>query len=370
MDQIPSKEHNRIQNILIIGSIGIGNLLLFSSTLRRIRRRFPEARITIIVLKEGFSEIFKSDPSIDEIIVLDVKKVKTFSQKITFLKDLRKTDYQLSITTFPANRLEYNALAFFSGAKWRVSHKYYTNKIRSLSFLQNVRVPVDKKLHDLEQNLNLLKAFGLKPEAVDHELYLSLDEKAHDNANRYLKQKTEAGEQFIGIHPGSSAERGMILKRWSIEKFAEICTWLTGETNAKILLFGGQEEEGLRKDIAEKADGKPLVVTGLDFQSTASLIGKCMLFISNDSGLMHVAVSMGVPTAALFGPSDPGRTAPYGAKHKVIRTGIECSPCWSINNLGVGSVNCIHPENLCMTQLSLEVVKNDVGSMLKKLFRK
>ncbi|MCH7781455.1 glycosyltransferase family 9 protein [candidate division KSB1 bacterium] len=369
MDQIPSKEHNRIQNILIIGSIGIGNLLLFSSTLRRIRRRFPEARITIIVLKEGFREIFKSDPSIDEIIVLDVKKVKTFSQKITFLKDLRKTDYQLCITTFPANRLEYNALAFFSGAKWRVSHKYNSKKIRSLSFLQNVRIPVDKKLHDLEQNLNLLKAFGLKPEAVDHELYLSLDEKAHDNANRYLKQKTEAGEQFIGIHPGSSVERGMILKRWSIEKFAEICTWLTGETNAKILLFGGQDEEGLRKDIAEKADGKPLVVTGLDFQSTASLIGKCMLFISNDSGLMHVAVSMGVPTAALFGPSDPGRTAPYGAKHKVIRTGIECSPCWSINNLGAGSVNCIHPENLCMTQLSLEIVKNDVGSMLKKLFR-
>lgn len=366
INQISENEQSRIDKILIIGAIGIGNLLLFSGALRRIRRHFASANIKMIVLKEGFKALFENDPSIDEVLVLDVDKVKTIGQKIAFIRKLRKSRYQLCITTFPANRLEYNLVAFISGAKWRVAHRYKTKKLKSLSFLQNVRVPVNTELHDFEQNLNLLKAFGITPDDEDYRLFLSVPERAHDNIRRYMEENDLTDALLIGIHPGSSVERGMILKRWSEIYFAELCDWLTETFGARILLFGGKEEERLREEIAAKASHNPLIVTGLDLLSSASLIGKCTLFVSNDTGLMHVAAAMGVTTIAIFGPTDPGRTAPYGPDHQVIRTCIECSPCWSINNLGVGIVKCIHPENICLTQLPVEMVKKVISSKIKK----
>ena len=370
MKQIPENEQSRIEKILIIGAIGIGNLILFSGTLRRIRRHFASAHITIIVLREGFKELYENDPSIDEVLVLDVDKVKSIGQKIAFIRKLRRSRYQLCITTFPANRLEYNLLAFISGARWRVAHKYTTKKLKSLSFLQNVRIPVNAELHDLEQNLNLLKVFGIIPDDEDHRLFLSVPERAHDNVQSYMKENNLTDMPLIGMHPGSSVERGMILKRWPELYFAELCDWLTETFGAHILLFGGKEEERLREEIAAKSRHNPLIVTGLDLSSTAALIGKCTLFVSNDSGLMHVAAAMGVKTIAVFGPTDPGRTAPYGPDHQVIRTGIECSPCWSINNLGVGMVKCIHPENICLTQLPVEMVKKVISSKLSTVIQK
>ncbi|KPK91077.1 hypothetical protein AMJ80_07695 [bacterium SM23_31] len=370
MKQISEYDQGRIEKILIIGAIGIGNLLLFSGTLRRIRRHFASAHITIIVLKEGFKALYENDPSVDEVLVLDVDKVKTFRQKIVFIWKMRKSRYQLCITTFPANRIEYNLLAFFSGAKRRVAHKYAAKKLRSLSFLQNVRIPVEPELHDLEQNLNLLKAFGITPDDEDHRLFLNIPEQAHDNARQYMKENDLYDKQLIGMHPGSSVERGMILKRWPSVYFAELCDWLTETIDACILLFGGKEEERLREEIAVKTRHKSLIVTGLDLLSTASLIGKCALFVSNDSGLMHIAAAMGVQTIAIFGPTDPGRTAPYGQEHRVIRTGTECSPCWSINNLGVGTVRCIHPENICLTELPVEMVKEVISSKLSTVIQK
>lgn len=370
MKQIPERYHDQIKNILIIGSIGIGNLLMFSGTLRRIRNLFPKAHITIIVLKEIFREIYTNDPTVDEIAVLDVHKTKTLRQKLNFLKNLRKTKYQLCITTFPANRLEYNIIAFVSGADWRVAHKYSSKRAGTMSFLQNIRIPVDTSLHDVEQNLNLLTAFGVKPDEDDHKLHLNLSESASKNADLLIEQKGLTGKLLIGFHPGSSVDRGMILKRWSKDNFGVLCQWIEESFDAGILLFGGPEEKDLCENIREIAKNRPENLCGLEFPDTAAMISKCSLFVSNDSGLMHVAVATGVQTAALFGPSDPGRTAPYGQNNLVIKTGIDCSPCWSINNLGVGSVNCIHPENLCLTQLSVETVKREIESKLKSLVRK
>jgi heptosyltransferase-2 len=365
MKILPEKERLKIKKILVIGVIGIGNLLMLSGALRRLRHIFPDAHITMIVLREGFKKIYEHDPAVDETIVLDVEKTKTVWQKLSFLRSLKKLGCQLCITSFPANRLEYNILAFTSRARWRVAHKYSRKSLRSFSFLQNIRVPVDKALHDFDQNLNLLGVFGFQPDSSDRRITLKLSNGHRSEAQRYSDENNLTGSLLIGMHPGSSTERGMQLKRWGQEKFAELSRWISDTFDAKVLIFGGKEEERLGSDIAQLANGKSHQVTGLDLLTTAALIGRCALFITNDSGLMHVAVAMGVRTIAIFGPTDPGRTAPYGKDNVVIRTGIDCSPCWSIQNLGVGNVNCIHPENRCLTELSVEHVKKEIELQLK-----
>jgi heptosyltransferase-2 len=362
--KIPAQALSHIEKIVIIGAIGIGNLILFSGMLRRIRKIFPQARITILVLKESFKPLYENDSNVDEIIVLDVDKTKSLQDKLRFLFMVRRKRYDVCITTFPSNRIEYNVLAFLIGARYRIAHNYATKQLKTLSFLQNIRILVDTGLHDGEQNCNLLRAFGVEPSEEDKNLYISIGEEAHRIAQDYIKQRNLEEKMLIGMHPGSSAERGMHLKRWSIQNFALLNDWLFETYNAVILLFGGVEEAPLRQEIISLATHKPIAIEGLDFLSTAAIIGRCTLFISSDSGLMHVSSVMGVPTIALFGPTDPGRTRPYGAKHIVVRTGIDCSPCWSINNLGVGTVRCIHPENYCMTQLSVEIVKTAVSKIL------
>jgi len=354
-----------IKSILIIGSIGIGNLLLFSGTLRRIRSHFSNARISIIVLKSGFRDIYENDPSVDEVIVLDINKIKTIKQKISFILSLRKNKYDMCITTFPANRIEYNILARISGARFRVTHGYELKSFKTLSFLQNIRIPVVKDLHDLEQNLNLLTAFGITPAEEDRTVSLPLAAENTEIAKRYLTDNDLSDKLLIGMHAGSSSERGMHLKRWQPEKFAELADWIDSEYNAEVILFGGPEELELREKIKEMAQTDLHIVSGVNLLTTAAMIAKCRLFITNDSGLMHVSVAVGVQTAAFFGPSDPGRTAPYGDNHRVIRLGMDCSPCWSIKNLGVGWVNCIHPENYCILNIETDAVKKVVSECMK-----
>ncbi|MFC1493604.1 glycosyltransferase family 9 protein [candidate division KSB1 bacterium] len=365
LDKLKNTVPENIKSILIIGSIGIGNLLLFSGTLRRMRSHFSNARISIIVLKSGFRDIYENDPSVDEVIVLDINKIKTIKQKTGFILSLRKNKYDICVTTFPANRIEYNILARLSGARFRITHGYDTKALKTLSFLQNIRIPVDKGMHDLEQNLNLLTAFGISPAEEDRTVTLPLIDEKTENAKRYLIDNDLSDKLLIGMHAGSSSERGMHLKRWQPERFAELADWIKSEYNAVVMLFGGPEELELREKIRDIAQVDPHIVKGADLLTTAALISRCRLFITNDSGLMHVSVAAGVQTVALFGPSDPGRTAPYGDKHKVIRLGMDCSPCWSIKNLGVGWVNCIHPENYCMLNIEMDTVAKIVSECMK-----
>lgn len=348
---------DNIENILIIGSIGIGNLLLFSGALRAIRKHFSNANISIIVLKEAFKCLYENDPDIDEIIVLDAEWTKSIYQMTRFIKQLRRTNYQLCITTFPANRFEYNVLAFLSGADRRIAHKYGLRRLKSFSFLQNIRIPMDKTLHDFEQNLNLLIPLGIDPGNYERKINLTLPESAEHDVSDYFDQLQLKNKILVGMHPGSSVERGMIYKRWPAVNFSQLCDWLFDRYGAQTLLFGGPEEEPLQEDIAVLSKSNPVIVKGLNLLASAALIKKCGLFITNDSGLMHVAAAVGTKTVALFGPSDPLRTSPVGEGHEVIRLGMECSPCWNINNVGVGKVNCVYSENRCMTELRLDSVK-------------
>lgn len=355
-----------IHRIMILGSIGIGNLLLFSSCLRVLRESFPQAYITMIVLKKGFVELYENDQNVDEVIISDYAVHDTWWKRFQLIWDLRNKKFDLSITTFPANRVEYNLLPFLAGAKYRIAHRYRTKFWRTLSFLQNVKVPVDLTLHDLEQNIALLFPLGIEGRA-EKRLFITLSDKHHAEAAQFLEQSClNRNTLFIGIHAGSSSDRNMDLKRWETEKFITLCRRIRERFPVSFLLFGGPEEKPIKDEIArELGDDGCVPVEQVSLKTTAALIGNCRLFITNDSGLMHVAVATDVPCVAIFGPTDSGRTAPYGPRHRVVRLGLHCSPCWSIRNVGVGRIKCIYPTNQCLKELLVERVYKVVEEMLQ-----
>ena len=352
MQTIPTTD---IRNILVLGSIGLGNLLLFSPALRVLRSTLRDARITLIVLGESFQALYEGEPDVDEVIVIRPGADRTPAAIWALIRRLRRTPWDLAITTFPANRLEYNLLPWIAGARYRIAHRYPTKNWRSCSFLQNVKIPVDPDLHDLEQNNALLQPLGciVPPEQP---LVLTIPDAAERDATRFLEDNTLQEKTLVAVHPGSSVERNMHFKRWPAENFAACCRLVAESIPATFLILGGGSESDIKQQIVDAAGGVAIRVDGLSLKATAALMRRCRCALTNDSGLMHIAAAVNLPVIALFGPSDPVRTRPWGEDHVVIRKNLDCSPCWGRHNLGVGRVDCIYDENRCMQQITVEEV--------------
>lgn len=164
-----------------------------------------------------------------------------------------------------------------------------------------------------------------------------------------LKNNVTENEIVVGLHPGSG---GQIGKRWAKEKFVELGDELYEKYGAKVLLFGGPDEAGLKQDICALMKNKPVLVEGT-LKQTATVIGRCDLFISNDSGLMHIATAMGVPTIGVFGPTDPRRTSPWGEKNTIVAKDMPCIPCYKYPFFSTNSrIECQRMD--CLKTISVE----------------
>jgi len=355
--------HRNFKNILIIGSIGIGNLLLYRPALQQLRKRFFQAKITILVLKPVFAEVFKYDKLIDVIEIIRFDQDRNPLRILKIISKLRKKKFDLSITTFPANRLEYNVLAFLTGARTRIAHKYPRKGFRSLSFLQNCRVRMDLEAHDVIQNLHLIEPLGITIDYKNVIMEMELKGDGEDFGESFVDEKIiKKNLPLIGIHPGSSMEHQRTHSRWPTDKFVQLIDNLS---KFNICIFGGPGEEYIVNEISEKCSIPVIKILGEPLQNTAAIIRHCKLFICGDSGLMHIATAVDVPTLGLFGPTDYNRTAPYGKQHRIVRTGIECSPCWPLKDVGFRK-KCIHENRRCMDELSVEKVFDVVNEMLKE----
>jgi len=180
--------------ILVILASGIGNTVLFTPTLICLRKNFPDSKIDLFSHKNAFTEPIKNSGLINNIYIF--KGLKT-------LLTLRKNGYDLSITAFPSNKWQFNLFAYIAGAKKRITHSYKMNMFKTLSFFQNEQIPVDEKIHDVEQNMNLLKPLGIDTSAEPRELLFYTSHEDNQFASQWLSDKKISSDDFIiGIHSG------------------------------------------------------------------------------------------------------------------------------------------------------------------------
>lgn len=340
--------------ILIISLSGMGDVLLFTPALHILRKRLPNAEINMLVKSNAAAQVLIGNSDIDHVQVFDPKSASIY-QNIRFYRKQRKERYDLSISTFPALTPPNNLSTRFIGAKHRWTHR--PQHSGSLAFLQNHTIPyhhgqhrvvynmqlVDAVIHDLEnrpsnghaqsppRNLNAIRLF----------YYISPEEKTF--AQRFLQElstnqpkplEREASKIkspyktpcWIGIHPGSGSDQSF--KRWSEKKCAALASMLQTKFGSQILLFGGPEEVTIAERIAGHMPIPPIIVAGrISLRHMAALIKQCRLFISNDSGLMHLAVALGTEVVGIFGPTDETNTAPIGKKDKVVLLShLPCKP--------------------------------------------
>lgn len=315
-----------IKTILAISVSGIGNTILFTPVLRSLRRHFPDARIDLLTRSRPMAAPVEGSGLVAELLVLGDRP----NAWPAAVWRLRRTRYDASVLAFPSNTFFFHALSFAIGARGRYAHRYPGFHLRTLGFLETATVQAVEGLHDVEQNLNLLSLFGIQPAEGDRALTFDLNAEDHAFAECWIRERGVTARPLVGIHPGAGgalADLQGSAKRWPVEQFIGLSRRLIEETNATVLVFGGPSEDVLKERIVRSSPASGRVIAATEsLKHTAALIRACDLMISNDSGLMHVAAALGVPTLGIFGPTNPSRTAPYGPACRYLHKPAGGSP--------------------------------------------
>jgi heptosyltransferase-2 len=332
----------------------MGNTILFIPALRRLRIHFRDAHIALLVFLKPAKELFEVCPYIDDVQYLPFK-TRNLTVLTRVLLRLWTGRFDVSMITFPAPRIHYNVLSLLSGAGMRIAHKYRDRNLTTLNILNTARIEIED-IHDIDQNLNLLRPLGIPPDDGDRNLELWLTSGDIASADRFLKQnEIGPGDLVVGMHPGCTENQPW--KRWPYRHFAELADLLIATHGAKVLLFIGPDELDAETKIVSSMKKKPVIVKGLAIREVASVVRRCTLFVSNDSGIMHVAEALNIPTFGIFGPSDYVRMAPYRSLDWVIRQDFECSRecAHALSKLG-HRFRCVRGQNICLTGLKPDQV--------------
>jgi heptosyltransferase II len=321
--------------ILCICPIGIGNYILCYPAFHRIKQARPDAKLYLLALRSGIAQLAANDTLWDGIESFDPHELKgKLFKKIGYIARLRKLRFDASISFFPSNTWQYSLLPFLAAVRKRYAFKYHKYGFRTLSFLNNKKIKVDPELHDVQQNYALIGTFLKQAVQPDGHVFPVLFSPADHQWSGYYYQSASPHQIRIAVHPGSSTERGMDAKRWEPKRFAQLADRLCYHLNADAFIFGGPDEEGLKQEVAHHMRMSSHVVVPMPLNRTAAMLSMCTLCLCNDSGLMHIAASEGVPTVALFGPTDEKRNGPVGDKTLVIRKPMKGFPLWTAGNVG------------------------------------
>jgi heptosyltransferase-2 len=353
-----------MKKILVLPMYGIGDVLMTTPAIRNLKEQL-DAEITYLHMFKTTKDILLNNPYVDKSIFFPFLESGKLSG-LRFLLDLRHT-YDCSINFYPSNRRQYNLAAFIAGGPVRIGHRYVLRDFLELNFLKNRTVKEDDHLHNVEENLRLLNFLGIKDtKPYPLEIYFTEEEKSF--AHRWLKERQIDKNILIGIHPGTSTFKNHDKRRWPETSFAELIDKLSAELRGSIfLLFGGTEEKSLRDTILSKVLDQKRVFSAdsVPIRQAASLLRKCSLFIGNDAGPMHMAAAVGIPTAAIFGPTNPVWVRPWGVKHKIVRSGLLCSPCFRYSPK---PLQCIANTGFsCLKEITSDYVLNTCRDFFKEI---
>lgn len=306
-----------LDKILIRGTNWIGDAVMTLPAVASVRAAYPKAHLAILA-KPPVTDIYQLFSAADEIIPYE-KKFDNAPGVFRLAHALRKMRFDAAILL--QNAIEAAIMTIAAGIPLRAG---YNSDGRGFLLTHPIRRTKGIfKVHQIDYYLEMVKALGCADvERAPHlETFIS-PAQAADIVRQHLP---DAAGRFIGIAPGATYGPA---KRWLSERFAQAGDRLSKELNAQAVLFGGQSD----REIAEQVRGQAL--TGMinlagrtSLTETVYLISQCRLFISNDSGLMHVAGAMNIPTVAVFGSTNPMTTSPAGEKTMLVRKEVSCSPC-------------------------------------------
>ena len=329
------------RRILIVKPSSLGDIIHSLPVLWELRRLYPGAHIGWVV-KEVWRDIIADNPLLDEVIVLK-KGVGGF---LSAVKNIRKAGYDTVIDLQGLFRS--GLMTLLSGASEKTGFSN-ARELAHLFYNHKVAVPPGT-VHAVERYLEILKP--IQNDRPHFPLYTDIDDAKW--VKDFLRTNNLShARPLIAVNPSARWEK----KRWPITSYAALINQLIRELKAGIIILGSKEDIPLAEKISFLASGRPVVSAGkTSLKTLSALLERVDLLVTNDSGPMHIAAALGTPVVALFGPTNPGLTGPYGDGHIVIRKEMECSPCLR--------GPCIHGRPICMEAITEEEVMEAVKATL------
>jgi len=316
----------------------LGDSLLTLPLLRRLKESLPGARITVLTLPKN-AAVFRGGAWVDDVVLDDKRGVHGGPLGAWRIAgELKRRGFDLAV--IPHRSFRSALIAWLAGVPRRVGFSASAG-----SFLLTDAVPFAWLTHDLERNLALARPLGGgSAPARGEERYVAPPPPSAALRGRLAAAGVPAGARLAGIHPGAA----WATKRWLPERYAELCRRLKADGLVPVLV-GGPGDAALGAEIAA-ASGAADLVGQTDLDELKALMGLLSLFVTNDSGPMHLAAASGVPVVALFGATTRELGFfPYGPGHRVIEADLACRPC------GLhGAKSCPEGHFLCMRLLTVD----------------
>mgnify|MGYP001037344358 FL=1 len=315
-------------NILIVKLSAIGDVIHTLPSLAALRRCYPQAHISWVV-EEAASDLLADHPMLDRVLVSrrkrwmrDLREGRNRASVVReirgFLRALRERPYDLVIDFH--GLFKSAVLVWLSGGKRRLG---YDSLQEGSGLVLNEKIPEDLGKHAVDRYLDLPRHLGC--ETRKPEFPIALQEAHFARVAALLAAlPVDTSRGFVAVSPVAYWET----KLWDEAKFAAVCDRIVRELGLPVV-FTGESAEGPVARIRSLMQAPSASAAGAtSLRELAALYRKASALLTTDSGPMHLAAAVEAPVVALFGPTSPERTGPYGEGHVVIRRDMDCSPCF------------------------------------------
>lgn len=342
----PSLKEFQPEKILVRSTNWIGDAIMTTPAVRTIRQNFPKARISMLA-QPWMADVFAASPHVDEIIHYEKKgRHAGLIGMLRLSRELRRKKFDMAILL--QNAFEAALIAKLAGIPIRAGYK---RDARSMLLTHGITIrPEIRKEHQVYYYQALLADLGLS--CGRNELFLQLSEKDLDFAHKFCKGLGSG--PVIGINPGAAYGPA---KCWPAESYGLLAANLHRENGGKFMVFGTRADQETIDIISSYGTG---FIHGLAGKTTLgqamALISLCDAFVTNDSGLMHVAAATKTPLVAIFGSTDPIATGPFAERAVIVQKELDCRPCLK--------KHC-RADFRCMLDISVEEVAGAVRGLLE-----
>ncbi|MFH1994628.1 MAG: lipopolysaccharide heptosyltransferase II, partial [Nitrospinota bacterium] len=309
-----------IKNILVREPNWIGDIMMSTPAIHALRESFPNSRISVLI-KKGLAPLLEGNGDIDEIISFSPEGLSPLS-RISFYRDLKERDFDLALLF--TNSFESALAAWLAGAKIRLG---YRKDMRNLLLTHPVPLPKREspRMHQSKFYTDLVAEAG--PGQPADRLFFHVPEEAAIEAEKIWQENGLTGSSFV-VGFGVGAAFGNA-KRWPLERYSELANRIVRELEGKVIIFGGSGDRGDAENILSGCPaGVISLAGGVSLKTLGALLKRCDLYVTNDSGPMHIAAAVGTPIVAIFGSTDPSESAPLSDLYTIVRKEADCSPCW------------------------------------------
>lgn len=291
------------KKILVLRFGALGDLVHTTIIPQAIKMKYPDYEIHYCS-EARYIDVLQNNPDIDKIIAFDHKRKKDLSYNLKIALQLRKENYDVIFNL--TNAFRNNLMTLIANPKQTfgkvsMGHKHVVDAF----FLS-----AEKAFPELE-----------KPKT----LRLGLDNAALEKVKNLIAPYS--GVKIV-LSPGGQTDNNRQGRAWPAKNWVELGKLLKQLFNATIFITGAPDELASHKEIAENIEGSVLLTGELSIAESMSLFSLCDLFISGDSGPLHIASGLGINTLGLFGSTNPENVAPYGFRGYFVPANSKCKYCW------------------------------------------